>query len=550
MFSNLPNEEGNTEPPIWICSPLRVMAQTRDSKSAAWGRLLEWNDSDGVRHSWAMPDELLQRDGGVEVRCELAHLGLSISTTRRARELLAAYIQVWPGDNRARCVDRLGWHGLAYVLSSESIGETDERVVFQNAHATEPAFSVSGTAEEWRANVAMLARGNSRMVFSICAAFAGALLEPAGEDSGGFHQRGPSSIGKSTSLRLAASVWGHPEKYCRTWRAATNGLEGLAALHNDGLLILDELSQMDAREAGEAVYLLANGRGKARATRIGTARQSANWGLLFLSAGEESLSTLMARAGKKPTAGQEIRLTEIDADAGAGMGAIEQLHGYNSPASFVGELRDTASKYYGAVGREWLRRLVVDRENLSAVLAEGIRRFVAEVAPKGATGQAERVARRFGLVATAGEIATRYGLTGWEKGESSTAAGRCFASWLELFGGTGNREERALLAQVRAFLEAHGQSRFQDLSIDNQGTINRAGFFRTNADGNREFLILPQAFKQEVCKGCDPKLAKDTLLSHGWLLPGSDRITQRVRPAGMGPTWVYVLSAGIWEGEE
>ncbi len=35
----------------------------------------------------------------------------------------------------------------------------------------------------------------------------------------------------------------------------------------------------------------------------------------------------MARAGKKPTAGQEIRLTEIDADAGAGMGALEDLHG-------------------------------------------------------------------------------------------------------------------------------------------------------------------------------------------------------------------------------
>ncbi|WP_457589305.1 DUF927 domain-containing protein, partial [Legionella pneumophila] len=49
---------------------------------------------------------------------------------------------------------------------------------------------------------------------------------------------------------------------CRLWRSTTNGLEGLAALHNDGLLILDELSQMDPREAGEAAYLLANGQGK------------------------------------------------------------------------------------------------------------------------------------------------------------------------------------------------------------------------------------------------------------------------------------------------
>ena len=49
---------------------------------------------------------------------------------------------------------------------------------------------------------------------------------------------------------------------------------------------------------GEAAYLLANGQGKARASRTGAARQSARWRLLFLSAGEESLSALMTQAGR------------------------------------------------------------------------------------------------------------------------------------------------------------------------------------------------------------------------------------------------------------
>lgn len=117
-------------------------------------------------------------------------------------------------------------------------------------------------------------------------------------------------------------MWGDPSAYPRLWRATANGLEGLAALHNDGLLILDELSQIDPKEAGEAAYLLANGQGKARASRTGTARQSARWRLLFLSAGEESLTALMARVGRKVNAGQEIRLADLDADAGAGMGAF------------------------------------------------------------------------------------------------------------------------------------------------------------------------------------------------------------------------------------
>ncbi len=542
------DKEGNAGATTWICSPLMVIAKTRSDESRAWGRLLKWRDPDGVLHSWAMPLELLQGDC-MDVRRELAGAGLNISITKKARELLTAYLQVFPMDARARCVDRLGWHGPLYVLPTEAIGRASEMVVFQNAHSVEPAFSVSGTVADWRDSVAKLAEGNSRLVFSICVALAGALLEPAGEDAGGFHLRGPSSTGKSTALKLAASGWGIPDKYCRRWRATTNGLEGLAALHNDGLLILDELGQIDCREAGEAAYLLANGQGKARASRTGTARPSASWRLVFLSAGEESLSALMARAGKKPTAGQEIRMAEIEADAGAGMGLVEALHGYDGPAAFVGALRAAASRYYGAVGGEWLRRLVADREKLPGVLTDGIRRFVAEFAPRGATGQAERVARRFGLVAVAGEIATHYGLTGWKKGESSAAAGKCFASWLELFGGAVNHEERALLAQVRAFLEAHGQSRFQNLSGEDQHTVNRAGFFRV-VDSNREFLILPEAFKQEVCKGFAPKFAKDTLLKHGWLLPGSDRIAAKVRPAGMGPAWVYTLSPRIWEGDE
>ena len=161
---------------------------------------------------------------------------------------------------------------------------------------------------------------------------------------------------------------------------------------------------MDAREVGEAAYLLANGLGKARASRTGTARQSASWRLLFLSAGEESLSAFMARGKEKPTAGQEIRLAELAADAGAGMGAFEELDGCANGAALATAVKDAASRYHGAVGAEWLRLLVRDRSKLGTVLHDGIRQFVEQFAPDGCSGQVARVARRFGLVAVAGEL--------------------------------------------------------------------------------------------------------------------------------------------------
>jgi uncharacterized protein (DUF927 family) len=546
------DKDGNAKPPTWVCGVLEVIAKTRDSKSGEWGRLLTWRDDDRVFHQWAMPLELLEGDG-TDVRRELARLGLHIGTSKAARDLLAAYIKVWPVEHRARCVDRLGWHGPVFATPSETIGAADESVVFQNAHAVEPALSVAGTVEGWRAAVGALASGNSRLVFAISVAFAGTLAGITGEDSGGFHLRGKSSTGKSTALKVAASVWGHPTTYVRQWRATSNGLEGLAALHNDGLLILDELEQVDPKEAGEVAYMLGNGQGKARASRTGTARSVQRWRLLFLSSGEHSLAAHMARGGKRANAGQEIRLADFDADAGAGMGVFEVLHGHATSAAAVLAIKDAATLYHGAVGMAWLDHVVTDREKLAAIIQDGIKQFVHEVLPAGAAGQVERVARRFALVAVAGELASHYGLTSWATNEADDAAKVCFAAWLEGFGGSGNHEERATLEQVRAFFEAHGASRFEDVNAqEDQRIVNRAGFVRSRDGGKREYLVLPEAFKREVCKGLDYKAAEKLLVVHGWIEPGGDgRATQKPRLPGIGTTTrAYVFTARMWEGDQ
>jgi len=515
------DKDGNRKAPIWLCAPLHVLAMTRNAKSVGWGRLLAWEDADGIRHLWPMPIEELQGDG-LDVRRELAARGLCIAPGRAERELVTTYLQVWPAPERVRCVDRLGWCDDVYVLPDRAIG-SGEQVVFQNAAAAlEPALSTSGTAAQWRADVAALAAGNSRMVFALSCAFAGPLLGIISEDAGGFHLRGPSSCGKSTGLAVAASVWGSPREYPRLWRATANGLEGLAALHNHGLLILDELSQVDPREAGEAAYMLANGQGKTRASRTGSARPAARWALLFLSAGEESLSGLMARAEKRANVGQEIRLADIEADAGAGLGAFECLNGQPSAAALALALKDAAARNFGAVGVEWLEHLVRDRAGLADKISALAQTFVSENTAENASGQTIRVARRFALVAVAGELATSYGLTGWKTGEAWAAVVKCFKSWLESFGAGGQREDRLLLAQVREFFDRHGSSRFQHVDDANTCIVNRAGFYRVDHDGVRKYLVLPDVFRKEVCAGSDLKTAAAVLVRAGVLLPGTD----------------------------
>lgn len=524
--------------PRRVCGELRALAKTRDAHGTGWGLLLSWNDADLLPHKWAMPMELLHGEPS-EVTKALAAGGLHIEPG--ATTNLRNYLQACQPDERLRCVERLGWQESAYCLSNETIGNNQgEHVTFQGIGLVSSAHARHGSAESWRDSVANLAIGNSRLVFAICCAFAGPLLKLTGEESGGFHFVGQSSAGKTTALKVAASVWGPPDKFVRQWRATANALEGLAALHNDGLLILDELSQCDPKQASEAAYMLANGMGKARASRTGGARESAWWRILFLSSGEVPLSALMEGVGKRVNAGQELRLANIPADAGAGLGMFNRLHHCESPAAFATAVKEASASAYGAVGPDFVRQLVKMFDVLPTILTEGIQNFTREAVPEAASGQVQRVARRFALISAAGQLATAFGLTGWDEAEANAGVRECFNSWLEGYG-AGNHEDKAILEQVRTFIEKHGASRFQKWDAENVPVHNRAGFWKEEGGGARQYLVPSATFKSEVVNGFDSRRAAKILAAHGMIIPGPDRLQTKQRLPGMDSCWVYVI---------
>ena len=60
--------------------------------------------------------------------------------------------------------------------------------------------------------------------------------------------------------------------------------------------------------------------------------------------------------------------------------------------------------------------VVENHHSLANELPEYLQSFVDYTRGWSASGQTARVARRFALVAAAGELATVYGLSGWERG--------------------------------------------------------------------------------------------------------------------------------------
>jgi uncharacterized protein (DUF927 family) len=446
-----------------------------------------------------------------------------------------------------------------------------ERIIFQSDGATEDPYREAGDLESWQRNLAALCVGNSRLALALSAAFVGPLLYPCEAEGGGFHFRGGSSIGKTTGLQVAGSVWGGRD-YIRTWRATSNGLEGVCAMHNDTLLLLDEMGQADGREVAASAYMIANGQGKTRAARNGTARRPARWRTIFLSTGELSLADKIAEdgRGRRAAAGQEVRIVDIPADAGAGLGIFEDLHGFPSADAFARHLKAAVGKDYGLACHPYLQRLVNNYDAIAPTVKAHVDRFMGEHCPAGADGQVSRVCARFALVAAAGEMATAFGVLPWPAGEASKAAARCFNDWIAERGGIAPAEEREHVAAVRRFIELHGSSRFElmdDLAPKRtifdggysteepieQKIINRAGFKRPDP-GNRteaEFLLLPEVWKSEVCAGLDPTAVAKTLVKRGLLKTEADGKRQKlVRLPGVSkPARCYVVPAGIMGGE-
>jgi len=226
-----------------------------------------------------------------------------------------------------------------------------------------------------------------------------------------------------------------------------------------------------------------------------------------------------------------------------------------SGAALSQAIKAACQQQHGTAGRAFLQQLVQQRDAVASLIRDARTSFLAEDVPPSASGQVVRAASRFALVAVAGEIATTWGLTGWQEGEAMAAAVRLFNEWLSGRGGAGDAETREGLAAVRAFLEAHGESRFTPWDANPAATactINRVGFKRLEDDG-LWFYVLPAAFRKEICKGFNPVSVAKSMAVRGWLkMQSDDRTTYKAKLPGMGnkPSNVYLITPGIWEDEQ
>ncbi len=229
----------------------------------------------------------------------------------------------------------------------------------------------------------------------------------------------------------------------------------------------------------------------------------------------------MQQVNQKSKAGQEIRILDIAADTGK-FGIYECLHDCYDGALFSQKLKKNTKRYYGTAGRDFIKKIIDNKESIIQRINELTEEFIEEKIPFDSDGQVKRALHKFALIAAAGELATEWGITNWPAKESFKATSIILDNWIKNRGGYTAQEIKAVLKQIRHFLEKHGDSRFANWDEQTFNKIvNRAGF-KKYVDGEIYFYILPEVFKREICAGFDYNFVSKVLLDKKWLIPDSE----------------------------
>lgn len=195
-------------------------------------------------------------------------------------------------------VTHLGWTDkgfVPYVKDFKFDGDKSFEGIFKDIRR-------KGDYELWKEYMRNL-RKSETLHLIIAASFASPLIEKVHINSFILHLWGKSGTGKTIALMAAMSVWGNPKvgHLVKNLNSTNVGLERLAAFLNNIPFAGDELQAIKNRytDFSELIYQLTQGEGKSRGTVDGGIQEQLKWSNLFLTTGEEPITSAYSKEGVK-----------------------------------------------------------------------------------------------------------------------------------------------------------------------------------------------------------------------------------------------------------
>ena len=275
---------------------------------------------------------------------------------------------------------RFGWHNRGRFLPYAADGI--EYDFDANMTRTVNAYTKAGDLTGWLSTMKPY-RDNYKFRMILAASFAAPLLKVLQQRSFFVYNWAGSRSGKTAALKAALSVWGNPDDLMISFNATQVALERMAGLYCDLPMGIDERqlagqgkNQQDGLE--KIVYMLAEGRGRARGQKSGGIQAVNSWRTIALATGEEPIA----------------RATTM---TGVSSRVIEIVGAPFASEAMAADMHRGAGLNYGWAGEKWIKRLV---ETGDADINKGFDQFLPKVEER-AEGKNANIVRCVAVVAFA-----------------------------------------------------------------------------------------------------------------------------------------------------
>ena len=177
-----------------------------------------------------------------------------LQTLRRAEKMR---IQFGWADNDKKFII-----GTKEIAADGIFHSPASTVTAQIAEDMEPM----GTLEKWKEVMELYNHeGHEGFAFAALTAFGSPLLKFLGQNGAIINVIHPKSgTGKTTTLHMCNSVYGHPDRLCSTWQDTLNAKIFRLGVMNNLPYTVDEITNLTAKDFSTLAYCMSQGRGKDR----------------------------------------------------------------------------------------------------------------------------------------------------------------------------------------------------------------------------------------------------------------------------------------------
>ena len=208
-------------------------------------------------------------------------------------------------------------------------------------------FTTAGDLNVWIHEVAQPILRYPKAAVGLLASFAVPLLKVLHHPNFVVDFAGVTSQGKTTAQRVAGSVWGNvdeaePERnVIQSWNATQVGASEMGRILSGLPLILDDSkTARNDKSVAEILYLITNGKGRAKGAKDGGMKAAATAKTILISSGEKPITQFTKDGG--------IR-TRVVVIEGSPFGAVS-----DASRQVVQTLTNSCTDHHGVAGTAWI----------------------------------------------------------------------------------------------------------------------------------------------------------------------------------------------------